>query len=224
MAYHLIQSPADFPPLSEADEDGLLGIAGELSPKFLIAAYKRGIFPWFNEGDPILWWSPDPRLVLYPEKFKVSKSFRNILNQRKFKVTFNDRFEDVMRRCGQIERPNQEGTWISEDMIEAYVEMHRLGWAHSVEVWKDESLVGGVYGLAIGKLFFGESMFAQVPNASKVGLYALCQRLIDLGVPMIDCQQETPHLKSLGAEAISRADFEEKLKLCSPISKLDIRG
>ena len=194
-------------------EDGLLAVGGDLSAERLILAYKKGIFPWYNPGDPILWWSPNPRFVLFPEELKVSKSMRPYFNQKKYSVTFDSSFEAVIDNCAKAKRAGQEedGTWITDDMRAAYISLHGLGLAHSVEVWKDAQLVGGLYGLAIGDIFFGESMFALAPNASKFGFIALVRRLGELGYKLIDCQQETSHLGSLGARAIGIDLFQRFL-------------
>lgn len=212
----------DFPDPNLADNEGLVAVGGELSPEWLLQAYSIGLFPWFNEDDPILWWSPNPRMILYPNKFKVSKSFRNTLNQNKLTVTFNKCFKDVIENCGTVERNGQAGTWLTKDMKEAYNTMHELGWAHSVEVWLANELVGGLYGLAIGKVFFGESMFSKVSNASKVGLYSLCETLKNLEFEFIDCQVYTSHLESLGAQELARKDFLNLLETQSSYTKLKI--
>jgi leucyl/phenylalanyl-tRNA---protein transferase len=190
----------------------MLAIGGDLTPEWLILAYRSGIFPWFNPEDPIIWWSPDPRFVLYPEALKVHKSMRPYFNQKKFRVSYDQQFEVVMRRCQNARRNGQAGTWITDDMLSAYVRMHELGYAHSVEVWDAENLVGGLYGIAIGKVFFGESMFADVSNASKFGFISLVHRLQEEGYTLIDCQQQTRHLSSMGAVAIPRKRFTEALQ------------
>lgn len=204
---------AHFPPIEQAllDPDGLLAVGGDLSPQRLLNAYQHGIFPWYSEGEPILWWSPDPRCVLFPDKLKVSRSLRKTLRKQLFEVRMDTAFEAVMRACAES-RPNQEGTWISEDMLDAYVHMHQLGFAHSVECWQDNQLVGGLYGMAIGKVFFGESMFSRKTDASKVALVYLCDYLIEHGFRLIDSQVYTQHLASLGAELIPRSQFAELLK------------
>ena len=195
-------------------EDGLLAVGGDLSSERLVLAYKNGIFPWYNPGDPILWWSPNPRFVLFPDELKVSKSMRPYFNQKKYRVTFDTVFEQVIDQCAKVKRSGQEdlGTWITDEMRTAYINLHRIGLVHSVEVWKDQELVGGLYGLAIGNIFFGESMFALAPNASKFGFIVLVKRLKDLGYKLIDCQQETTHLGSLGARAIDLSEFKMFLK------------
>lgn len=194
-------------------EDGLLAVGGDLRPERLILAYKNGVFPWYNPGDPILWWSPNPRFVLFPSELKVSKSMRPYFNQHKYRVSFDTCFEDIIDNCARVNRPAQEeqGTWITDDMRSAYLDLHDLGIAHSVEVWKDTDLVGGLYGLAIGEIFYGESMFALAPNASKFGFISLVKRLGELGYKLIDCQQETNHLGSLGARAVSLEVFQQYL-------------
>lgn len=203
----------DFPAPELATPEGIIAVGGDLSPERLLTAYSEGIFPWFNEGDPILWWSPDPRFVLFPNELVVARSMRPYFNQKKFQVTFDHNFEGVMRNCQQSNRNGQSGdTWITEDMIQAYVQLHRLGYAHSVEVWQEDELVGGLYGISLGKIFFGESMFAKVSNASKYGFITLVQKLREKGFVLIDCQQQTQHLGSLGARPISRKSFLQYLE------------
>ncbi len=202
-----------FPAPELADEDGILAIGGDLSPERLLLAYQNGIFPWFNEEDPIIWWSPDPRFVLLPHQLKVSKTMRQTLRRNVFTITLDTDFKSVLENCQAIRRNGQDGTWITGEMLAAYVRLHELGFAHSVEVWQEGALVGGLYGISLGKCFFGESMFAKVSNASKAGFITLVQHLETLGFDMIDCQTETEHLQSLGADFISRADFLEYLKL-----------
>lgn len=203
----------DFPAPELATPEGIIAVGGDLSAERLLTAYSEGIFPWFNEGDPILWWSPDPRFVLFPSELVVSRSMRPYFNQKKFQVSFDRDFEGVMRNCQQSNRNGQSGdTWITEDMIQAYVQVHRLGYAHSVEVWQEDELVGGLYGISLGKIFFGESMFAKVSNASKYGFITLVQNLREKGFVLIDCQQQTQHLGSLGARPISRKSFLQYLE------------
>ncbi len=203
----------EFPAPELATPEGILAVGGDLSPARLLEAYAGGIFPWFNEGDPILWWSPDPRFVLFPDELVVSKSMRPYFNQKKFQISFDQDFEGVMRGCQQSNRNGQSGdTWITEDMIQAYVQVHQLGYAHSVEVWQEGDLVGGLYGISLGKIFFGESMFARVSNASKFGFITLVQKLREKGFTLIDCQQQTQHLGSLGARPISRKLFLNHLQ------------
>lgn len=196
-----------FPHASLSNKDGLLAVGGDLSPDRILLAYKNGIFPWFNPGELFLWWSPNPRFVLFPEDLKVSKSMRPYFNQKKFSVTYDTQFEQVIKNCSQSKRRGQNGTWITEEMMEAYITLHNMGWAHSVEVYSEGELVGGLYGIAIGTVFFGESMFAKVTNASKFGFISLVRQLVKAGYTLIDCQQETPHLASLGAIPIPRKKF-----------------
>lgn len=206
-----------FPPPHLATAEGILAVGGDLSTERLLNAYKNGIFPWFNPGEPILWWSPDPRFVLYPSDLRVTKSMRPYFNQQKFKVTFDRAFDQVIRAC-QVRASESErrqraiGSWITPEMIRAYESLHEAGHGHSVEVWEDENLVGGLYGLAIGKVFFGESMFTKVSNASKFGFITLVRWLEQQGFVLIDCQQKTPHLASLGAKSIPRSDFLVQLE------------
>lgn len=206
-------SPFPSPDLALTEEQGaagLLAAGADLSPERLLDAYRHGIFPWFSEGQPILWWSTDPRMVLKTAEFKLSDSLRKSLNQAKrdsrWKFRFDSAFESVMRACA-APRKNQPSTWISEEIIAGYLDLHKLGYAHSSEVWLDGELVGGAYGVCIGRMFYGESMFAKVSNASKMALVQLVTHLREHGVEMIDCQQETAHLASFGAKPISRAEF-----------------
>ena len=196
-----------FPPIEFASPEGILAFGGDLSPERLLLAYKSGIFPWFNIDEPIIWWSPDPRMVLFLDEFKVSKSMRNILNRDVFKVTFNQGFSAVIRNCQKIVRPGQDGTWISEQMINAYEKLHELGYAKSIEVWQDEVLVGGLYGVDLGHVFCGESMFSNVSNASKVAFISLVNQLKSQDYQLLDCQVYNEHLESLGCREIAREDF-----------------
>jgi leucyl/phenylalanyl-tRNA--protein transferase len=197
-----------FPDVEESTEEGIVAMGGDLSAERLILAYSKGIFPWYSsDKSPILWWSPDPRFVLFPENLIVSKSMRPYFNQNKFKVTWDQNFEDVIKNCQKIDREDQPGTWITSKMLAAYIQLHKKGYAHSVEVWLENELVGGLYGISLGKVFFGESMFAKVSNASKFGFISLVNQLKQKGFLLIDCQQETKHLESLGANAIKRKDF-----------------
>lgn len=201
-----------FPDPRLANPDGILAVGGDLSPERVLLAYRHGIFPWYNPGEPILWWSPDPRLVLFPEELRVSKSMRPFFNQKKFDWTIDRDFHAVIRSCQHNRREGQRGgTWITEDIVEAFTQLHERGYAHSVEVWQAGELVGGLYGLALGKIFFGESMFTKVSNASKFGFICLVRRLHEWGFRLIDCQQETRHLKSLGARNITREAFMQYL-------------
>jgi leucyl/phenylalanyl-tRNA--protein transferase len=201
-----------FPPVSEADEEGILAVGGDLSSERLKLAYKRGIFPWFNEGESILWWAPNPRMVLFLDELVVSKSMRNILNRNVFTVTFNTRFKDVILNCQQVLRNGQDGTWISDEIIESYCELHNQGIAKSVEVWQYEVLVGGLYGVDLGHVFCGESMFSKVSNASKVAFISLVRHLKQENYKLLDCQVYNPHLESLGCREIDRDDFMSILK------------
>lgn len=210
--YLLDENEISFPHPSLSNEDGVLAFGGDLSPQRLLFAYENGIFPWFNEGEPIVWWSPDPRFVLYPEDLKVSKSMRPYFNQGKFQVTFDTVFQDVIENCKLSSRSGQEGTWITDDMVSAYVKLNELGFAHSVEVWDNEVLVGGLYGISLGKCFFGESMFQKKSNASKFGFITLVRKLKSIGFNLIDAQTPTKHLESLGAINIPRKDFLEILE------------
>ncbi len=194
-------------PEPSPDSEGLVGIGGNLSPGMLLSAYEQGVFPWFNPGDPILWHSPDPRFVLFPESLHVSSSMRKVLRSQRFHVSFDTDFSSVIRSCSTVDRPGQGGTWITDSMIAAYGELHRLGWAHSAEAYLDGSLVGGCYGIRLGDVFFGESMFHRVPNASKAAFLTLAERLFTEGVRFIDCQVRTDHLASLGASDIPRDEF-----------------
>lgn len=208
---------APFPPveLAEEEPDGLLAIGGDLTPTRLLNAYRAGIFPWYSEGQPLLWWSPDPRLVLYPEQIRVSRSLGKTLRNKPFTHTFDHAFEKVIQACATIRR-NDQGTWITNDMTRAYNELHRLGRAHSVEVWQEGELVGGLYGITIGRAFFGESMFSYQRDASKVALVRLAQQLFGWGFRLIDCQVYTSHLASLGAVEISRSRFCRELDQWCP--------
>ena len=199
-------------PSPESWDDDVVAVGGNLSPGMLISAYAQGIFPWFNEGEDILWWSLDPRFILYPEALKVSRSMRRHIRSTAYRLTLDRDFPAVMEGCGKIPRKGQDGTWISTEMIDAYSELHSLGFAHSVEVWEQDELVGGLYGLSLGNAFFGESMFARRSNASKTALIALCSYLSDRGFAFIDCQQHTDHLGSLGAADVPRSRFLEELK------------
>ncbi len=198
-----------FPSPEFAWNDGVLAIGGDLSIDRLLLAYQMGIFPWYNEHEPILWWSPNPRYVLFPDKLKVSKSMRQVLRREVFKVTYDKDFRTVITNCRNLRQDT--GTWITDEMLEAYCNMHKAGYAHSVEVWQEDKLVGGLYGVSLGKFFFGESMFAHVSNASKTGFIQLVRNLEKKGFHFIDCQQGTAHLISLGAEAMARSHFLDAL-------------
>jgi len=211
---YFIYPNQELPPVTFADSEGLLAVSRDISPERLKEAYYKGIFPWYNEGQPVLWWSPDPRMVLYPENLKIAKSMRPFLNQDKFQVTFNKNFEKVIENCGQVDRKGQDGTWITPEIKENYLQLHQQGLAQSVEVWDKDNLVGGLYGIYLKDkhVFCGESMFAKASNASKFGFIKLVQKLKNEGVKLIDCQIYTSHLESLGAEEIPREEFLKFLK------------
>ena len=208
-----LENDAPFPPVRRAlrEPNGLLAAGGDLSPGRLLEGYRHGIFPWFSEGDPVLWWSPDPRMVLFPSDLKISRSLGKTLRNRSYEVRFDSAFREVIESCA-APRKNTSGTWISEVMIDAYLELHRLGHAHSVETWIDGELAGGLYGVALGGVFFGESMFSHERDASKIALAALVARLTSDGFGLIDCQMHTRHLESLGAREIPRAKFSSLLE------------
>lgn len=196
-----------FPPVDEANDDGILAVGGDLSSERLLLAYRSGIFPWFEEDEPILWWAPEYRMVVFPDEFAVSKSMRNILNRNSFKITFNQNFKEVISNCSSIQRNGQKGTWITEQMMEAYCRLNEMGFAKSVEVWQDDVLVGGLYGIDLGHVFCGESMFSKVSNASKVAFSFLVEKLKSENYELLDCQVHNDHLESLGAREIHREDF-----------------
>ncbi|MDT0688002.1 leucyl/phenylalanyl-tRNA--protein transferase [Autumnicola psychrophila] len=211
---YIIRQNDDFPPIEYAGEDGLLAIGGDLSLKRLTTAYQRGIFPWYDASQPTLWWSPDPRMVLFPEKLKVSKSMKQVLKKGNFRVTYNEAFAEVLQNCASIDRKGQSGTWLVREMIDAYIGLHQLGMAISIEVWEENELVGGLYGIYLREkqVFCGESMFAKKSNASKFGFIQMVKNLQAEGVKLIDCQVYTKHLASLGAEEISRGKFLKYLE------------
>lgn len=207
----------EFPPVEQAEQepDGLLAIGGDLSTTRLLTAYRSGIFPWYNDDQPILWWSPDPRTVLYPDRLKVSRSLRKDIRNSDLTITIDQAFADVINACA-APRQKQQDTWITHEMQQAYLNLFHRGDAHSVEVWEQEKLVGGLYGVAIGRVFFGESMFSHRNNASKIALLNLCEKLLAWGYGLIDCQVYSDHLKSLGAEEIKRSKFSQLLiEYCS---------
>lgn len=208
----IIDNTFSFPHPSTADANGVLAIGGDLHPERLLLAYQYGIFPWFSEGDPVIWWHPDPRFILYPKQVRISKSMKPYLKMEKLTVTFDTCFEHVMEHCQKISRKDQSGTWITEDFIDSYEYLHQMGYAHSVEVWKGDELVGGLYGVSLGKVFFGESMFSKVSNASKLALISLCRVLDKRGFYLIDCQIANKHLESMGGQFITRADFMSCLR------------
>jgi leucyl/phenylalanyl-tRNA--protein transferase len=204
---HLLTDQLFFPPINSANPDGILAVGGDLLPERLILAYKSGIFPWYNAGEPIVWWSPNPRMVLFLEELVVSKSMRNTINKNVFEITFNQDFRGVISHCQKIKRDGQRGTWITNDMIEAYCKLNEMGVAKSVEVWKNKELVGGLYGIDLGNIFCGESMFSKVSNASKIAFIALVNQLKTDHYLLLDCQVYNEHLESLGCREIERDAF-----------------
>lgn len=206
MPIYLLNDEVVFPPVDGA-EDGVVAVGGDLSPERLVLAYQSGIFPWYNPDEPIVWWSPDPRCVIFPDKVKISRSMRRTLHKNEFSVTYDQAFEAVVTSCKDVYRPGQEGTWITEEMKEAYVSLHQLGHAHSVEVWKGSRLVGGIYGVKVGRVFCGESMFSLESNASKVALIHFLKKFSAEGGQLLDCQVHNDHLESLGAEMMPRYRF-----------------
>jgi leucyl/phenylalanyl-tRNA--protein transferase len=211
MSLFVLDKELSFPPVHLAEPDGLLAIGGDLSVERLLLAYQNGIFPWY-EGDHILWWCPDPRFVLFPDELKVSKSMQAILKKDEFEFTINKAFADVIHSCKKTKREGQAGTWITDEVEKAYTKMHKLGHAHSAEAWKDGKLIGGLYGIKMGKVFFGESMFSTESNASKFAFIKFVQQLKTEGIELIDCQVYTEHLESLGARMITRTEFTEYLQ------------
>jgi leucyl/phenylalanyl-tRNA--protein transferase len=222
MAVYLLPEEPVFPPVDEAEPDGLIAIGGDLTVERLIQAYAQGIFPWFKEGGDVYWYSPDPRMVMFPGHFKSPGSLNRIIQSNKFTVRLDTVFEQVIRKCSETVRTGEDGTWISEDFIEAYVALHKEGFAHSVETFYREELVGGLYGVSIGVAFFGESMFFTMSNASKVAFHALVQQCGDFGFHFIDCQVETTHLKGLGASLIDRKEY--LVRLDEALKQATIRG
>lgn len=204
-----------FPPPELAREDGLLAVGGDLSVPRLLLAYQHGIFPWYSPGEPILWWAPNPRCVLFPTEFHLSTRTQRLRRQGRFTMTFDTAFAEVMGNCAALRAATEHGTWIDEAMQAAYGELHRLGYAHSVECWQEGELVGGLYGVALGGIFFGESMFSRVANASKVALAALVERLTGWGFSLIDCQVASDHLIRLGARTIPGAEFQQRLTIAA---------
>jgi len=197
---------SSFPKVETADENGILAIGGDLSPDRLLEAYQQGIFPWYNEDEPIIWWSPDPRFVIFPAEIKISSSMKKILSREIFRITYDQAFAEVIKFCGQP-RKEEEGTWLTAEMLEAYLKLFELGYAHSVEAWQGDQLVGGLYGVSLGSCFFGESMFHKVPNASKAAFISFGEKLAANNFRIIDCQVYSDHLKSLGAREIPRKEF-----------------
>ena len=200
-----------FPPAELAEKDGLLAIGGDLSPERLLLAYNSGIFPWFSEGDPILWWSPSPRLVMFPDEFIIPRRLSRLIRQRKYSVSIDHAFRQVITACATIGERDKKGTWINNDMIEAYCQLHEMGFAHSIECWQEDELAGGLYGISLGGLFFGESMFSREPNSSKVGLVYLVKKLREWDFDLIDCQMKTAHLMQFGAREIPGPEFQKLL-------------
>lgn len=211
MPLFVLDKELAFPPAHLAEPDGLLAMGGDLSPNRLLLAYRNGIFPWY-EGEHILWWAPDPRFVLFPEELKISKSIKPLLNKTEFDFTINKAFASVIHQCKKITRPGQDGTWITNEVEKAYIQMHELGYAHSAEVWQDNELVGGLYGIKLGKVFFGESMFSKVSNASRYAFITYVQQLKKEGIQLIDCQVYTEYLESMGARMIPGNEFNNLLK------------
>ena len=213
----------DFPYLTEKDyfpfsnsenwDNDIIAVGGNLSPGMLLSAYEQGIFPWYNEEDPVIWQSPDPRCIIFPNNLHISSSMKKILENKTFEIKFDENFISVIKGCAQTKRPHQKGTWISTDIIEAYTKLHTLGWAHSAEAWQNGELVGGCYGILMGRAFFGESMFSKKDNASKAAFLSLAKLLFEHGVAFIDCQVPTQHLLSLGGEEMPRKHFLELLKI-----------
>ena len=201
-----------FPPPELAGPEGIIAVGGDLSPERLINAYATGIFPWFSEGDPIIWWSPDPRLVIFPGRLKVARSLEKVLRQGRFQITLDRAFDRVIQECAQVRTEVGQGTWLVEEMIEAYIQLHDAGYAHSVEAWHEGRLAGGLYGVSLGACFFGESMFTRVSNASKAAFVTLVRQLERWGFDLIDCQVRTDHLVRLGAEEIPRREFLKRLE------------
>ena len=212
-----------FPPCSTAlrQPNGLLAAGGDLSPARLIMAYSHGVFPWFNEGEPILWWSPSPRMVLFPSELKISRSLKKTLRNRVYEVRLNSAFTSVMQACAQV-RKGQNGTWISSSLITAYTRLHHMGIAHSAETWVDGTLVGGLYGIALGRMFYGESMFSTQTDASKIAFVHLVRQLQRWGFGLIDCQMKTAHLSSFGAREIPRADFLRRVSKLIQYSPIEV--
>ncbi|MEP7163742.1 MAG: leucyl/phenylalanyl-tRNA--protein transferase [Ferruginibacter sp.] len=209
---YILTSKISFPPVETADENGFLAIGGDLGAERLLEAYRRGIFPWYNEEDPICWWSPDPRFVLFPDQLHVSRSMKHVISSNQFSFTVNHAFEQVIRACSAVKRKEANGTWINEEMIEAYTTLHKLGHALSAETWYNGKLVGGLYGVKMGKIFFGESMFSIMTNASKFAFIELVHQLQAEDIKLVDCQMHTSHLESLGAMMITREEYCRLLK------------
>jgi len=220
--YQLIPDVPLFPPTEEAEADGLLAVGGDLTKERLLAAYRQGIFPWYEVGQPILWWCPNPRMVLFPEELKISRSLRKVLRKQEFEIRFDSSFENVIKSCADVRIQKGKGTWIMPEMQQAYTELYQEGYAHSVESWHNGELVGGLYGISLGQCFFGESMFSTVSDSSKAALVALSEFSMQVGIKIIDCQMTTHHLLSLGAREIDRQSFLKKLN--HYLEKPDIKG
>jgi len=221
MPIYRLSNDLIFPDPSLSEQDGLLAIDGDLTPERLLLAYSKGIFPWFSDEEPILWWSPDPRFIVYPKDIKISHSMKQTLKKKRFKVSFDTCFRDVISNCSNVRKDT--GTWITDEMIEAYCKLHKLGFAHSVETFYGDKLVGGLYGISIGKCFFGESMFSTMDNSSKVAFITLSKILEEKDFNLIDCQVHTNHLESLGGVFISRKKFLSLLKKGISIAPLKLR-
>ena len=220
--YQLLHEIPIFPPIEDAEEDGLLAIGGDLNKERLLEAYKNGIFPWYEYGQPILWWSPNPRLILIPAEIKISRSLRKVLNKKYYEVRFDTAFQQVIKNCADVRIEQGKGTWIIPEIQDAYLELYNEGIAHSVESWINGKVVGGLYGVSLGQCFFGESMFSKMNDSSKVALVALVEFSLHYDIKMIDCQMTTQHLLSLGAREIDRQSFLRKLK--QYLEKPDIKG
>lgn len=213
--------PTDWPDVSQTASDGILAVGGDLSPRRLVEAYRRGVFPWYSEGLPILWHSPDPRFVLVPSKLHVPKSLEKQLRRGLYEIRLDTAFEQVIDGCGKTKRPGQRGTWITREMRAAYVKLHQLGLAHSAEAWSDGELRGGLYGVSLGGVFFGESMFARAPDASKAAFVTLVRHLVSRGIELIDCQQETEHLGRFGAEPWDRKRYVAEVKRLTALANYE---
>jgi leucyl/phenylalanyl-tRNA---protein transferase len=220
--FRLTERTTSFPPSHLAEPGGLLAVGGDLSERRLLNAYRNGIFPWFSDNEPILWWCPDPRLVLYPDEIRISRRLSRTIRQKRFRITSDTAFEQVITGCAAARRRNDPGTWIVDDMIQAYCRLHASGYAHSIEAWHDGILTGGLYGISLGGCFFGESMFTRVANASKVALAVLCRHMKNHGFDFIDCQISNAHLIRLGAKEIPRSVFLRNLK--KSMERTTIRG
>ncbi len=218
MPIYALPDDVVFPDPELAHDSGLLAVGGDLSPERLLLAYRLGIFPWYSEGEPILWHAPPVRCVLDPAQIRLGRSVRKALRRADYQLTLDQAFERVIDACAEIERPDQDGTWITDEMRDAYIALHERGFAHSVESWRDGELVGGVYGVSLGGAFFGESMFASAPDASKVAFVALCRQLERWGFPLVDCQVETPLLRSFGASLVPRAVFRDLLRYAQTLA------